>query len=224
MKTVKTMQTQPIRTKIRPECVDVCGRLRSQPAQVTRGASGQASEGSTVKEHFQTFLSMLEDATSRIAADYFELPVHGADPMYRERVYCYELYHQLRCAFGNYPFGLGGEVDKAGHPHFDDGPYAGSKPDLLVHTPGKMHRNLAIVEVKRATVRRDDIGHDLGKLQWFCDNAAYFGGVFLVYGEVGESDVLERKIRDAAGQASIDLTDLACMYHRNVGKQARRIL
>lgn len=176
-----------------------------------------------MNEEFQSFIALLEVATSRIDAEYFQLPVYDEDAMYRERVYCYELYHQLRCAFGNFPFSLGGEVDKTGHPHFASGPYARSKPDLLVHAPGYMNRNLAIVEVKRATVSRDDIIHDLGKLQWFCDNAAYFRGVFLVYGEDRRPGELVRRIHDAADKASVDLTRLTCLHHRSVGKPAQRI-
>jgi len=177
-----------------------------------------------VNEEFQTFLSMLEVATSRIAGAYFQLPVSGADSMYRERVYCYELYHQLRRISGDFPFSFGGEVDKTGHPHFEDGQYARSKPDLLVHEPGSMNRNLAVVEVKRADANRGAMGRDLGKLAWFCDRAAYFGGVFLVYGEAGPPDVLERKIRNAASEASTDMTCLTCLYHRSVGEPARRVL
>ena len=48
----------------------------------------------------------LQDATAAIGEEYFRLPIHGSDPAYRERVYCYELYHQTRlsrinawCAF-----------------------------------------------------------------------------------------------------------------------------
>ena len=39
---------------------------------------------------------ILEQATAAIASEYFRLPVWNADPVYRERVYCYELYHQMR--------------------------------------------------------------------------------------------------------------------------------
>ena len=39
---------------------------------------------------------ILRQATAAIGRDYFLLPIHGAAPVYRERVYCYELYHQMR--------------------------------------------------------------------------------------------------------------------------------
>ena len=38
---------------------------------------------------------VIQEATAAIDAMYFQLPVDGGDPVYRERVYCYELYHQM---------------------------------------------------------------------------------------------------------------------------------
>lgn len=181
-----------------------------------------------MNQEFRTFITMLETATSRIRHDYFQLPVCDADAMYRERVYCYELYHQLRCLFDEladeFPFSLGGEVDKTGHPLFRDGPYPRAKPDLLVHEPGSMSRNLAVVEVKPATPSRADIGHDLGKLESFCDRAQYFRGVFLVYGGAGEPDELAGRVRAAADARSTDLARLTCLYHRRAGEPARCVL
>jgi len=44
----------------------------------------------------EQFTQIFRDATAAIPPEYFLLPIHGADPVYRERVYCYELYHQMR--------------------------------------------------------------------------------------------------------------------------------
>lgn len=41
----------------------------------------------------QQFNAIFSEATSNIEQAYFRLSVHGANPVYRERVYCYELYH-----------------------------------------------------------------------------------------------------------------------------------
>lgn len=35
----------------------------------------------------EEFDQILADATEAIAENYFQLPVHGGDPVYRERVY-----------------------------------------------------------------------------------------------------------------------------------------
>ena len=62
----------------------------------------------------------VQKATSRIGRVYFALPVCGMPtPIKRERVYCYELYHQLRCL----PLDttVTAEPDKRGHPSFAAG-------------------------------------------------------------------------------------------------------
>lgn len=171
-------------------------------------------------------MGMLAAATAQIGDIYFQLPVAGLeDAIYRERVYCYELYHWLRNGWNGFDFSLGGEVDKGGHPNFQRGPYAGTKPDFLVHRPGDMDRNLTCVEVKPCIRPADEFRDDLRKLTWFCDNARYYRGVFLVYGveerETQEFDLLMRKLRAAADDRGIDLRRITLLHHARVGEPAR---
>jgi len=178
---------------------------------------------------FATFEDKLARAAIQIDEEYFQLPVADADTVYRERVYCYELYHQLRCLWNGFPFSLGGEVDKVKHPFFEDGPYATAKPDFLVHRPGDMSRNLACVEVKPCCRASRDYQDDLRKLTWFCRNARYHGGIFLVYGlEVGETPdraLLRRKLdRAAANQDDIDLRMVRIMHHAEAGQMAEKVI
>jgi hypothetical protein len=175
---------------------------------------------SELMKAFERLLDLIGKATSHIGAEYFQLPVADADAVYRARVYCYELYHQLRSLWGDFPFSLGGEIDKQGNPHFRDGPYAAAVPDLLVHVPGDMRRNVAIVEAKSAK-GLGGTGDDLRKLGWFCAKAQYFRGVFLVYGEAGEADRLSARIRRAGPDT--DFTRVACLYHRRVGERAEEL-
>jgi hypothetical protein len=174
-----------------------------------------------MEEGLQQLIAMLTAATSQITADYFQLPVADADAVYRERVYCYELYHRLRAMWGAFPFSLGGEVDKVGHPAFQDGPYARAKPDFLVHMPGAMDQNLAVIEVKPATASVMELGRDLLKLSWFCENARYFKGILLVYGDAGEDETLNQRLRSAIG--GVDTTPLTFLYHRNTGTLAQEL-
>jgi hypothetical protein len=167
-----------------------------------------------MEEALNHFEEMLAAAVARIGRDYFQLPVAGADAVYRERVYCYELYHQLRSAWGDFPFSVGGEIDKAGHPFFRDGPYGRSKPDLLIHSPGDMLRNLACVEVKCATVSTEALRADLEKLAWFCNNARYFAGIQLIYGDAGGLDHVRRRLQEAA--RGLDVGALRFLYHARV--------
>jgi hypothetical protein len=153
----------------------------------------RATTAENAMEHeLRFFEEMLARASGCIGPEYFQLPLADADAVYRERVYCYELYHQLRCLWDGFPFSLGGEVDKGGHPRFQNGPYAHAKPDLLVHVPGNMDANLACIEVKPIGRPVAEFTADLRKLTWFCQNANYYRGIFLVYGEAKMTKPCER--------------------------------
>ena len=92
---------------------------------------------------------ILQVATASVEAMYFHLNIDGGDPVFRERVYCYELYHKMR---SNWPsqsrYFLNGELDKSAHPILRELGADHAKPDLLVHTPGYMAGNYAIIDVK----------------------------------------------------------------------------
>jgi hypothetical protein len=178
-----------------------------------------------MRKEFARFEELLIAATAEIADDYFQLPVAGADAVYRERVYCYELYHQLRCLWKDFPFRIGGEVDKRGHPHFEGGPYALAKPDLLVHVPKNMGRNLVVVEVKPCSFSKDQAKEDLKKLAWFCRKADYYGGVFLVYGALGDShETLARRVAEAASDEEINMDQIHVFHHAASRRPAARIV
>ena len=67
----------------------------------------------------EQFTQILQDATAAIGDEYFLLPIERADPVNRERVYCYELYHQMRLLWPKGSvYRLNAEVDKVGHPYF----------------------------------------------------------------------------------------------------------
>lgn len=168
-----------------------------------------------MEQAYDRLVLKLNNAAARIGEEYFQLPVADTDAVYRERVYCYELYHQLRSGWDDFPFCLGGEIDKSGNPHFRGGPYAGAQPDLLVHVPGNMDDNLAVIEVKSANVGLGAIRADLQKLAWFCQNARYFRGIFIVYGESGDGERMAAKIRRAA--PDLNPQQIVCAYHRRAG-------
>jgi len=150
-------------------------------------------------ESMQELSSVLAAATAAIEPGYFRLSIHGGDPVYRERVYCYELYHQMRlrwprgCAFA-----LNGEVDKAAHPILMKLGADGFKPDLLVHTPGDMAGNHAVMEVKSARAVRNGFPKDLKTLAVFRQAVGYERAIYLIYG--GETS--DGLIRSMAGYAT----------------------
>jgi hypothetical protein len=108
------------------------------------------------QQDYQYFIKSLIDAAEKIEPHYFQLPVaEGEEPKYRERVYCYELYHQLRCILGDnfqFQYKLNGEVDKRGHPIFRKA----KKPDFIVHSPGDMKHNLVVIEVIKQEITNID--------------------------------------------------------------------
>ena len=119
--------------------------------------------------------------------------------IYRERVYCYELYHQMRllmdeigglCATEeSTSFTFNGEVDKTAHPILKDTKVGQRKPDFLVHCPGCGNDfNDTVIEVKKADVDKDGILKDLKSLCLFCTVANYKRAILLVYGTDPKSE------------------------------------
>jgi hypothetical protein len=138
-------------------------------------------------EPLTLFLETLLSAAEQVGPAYFQLPVAGREePQYRERVYAYELYHLVR---SNWPatlgrYSLGGEVDKRGHPLIRGNKLDNAKPDLIVHVPGDMEQNLAVVEIKSSLPTESEVRTDIEKLAAFCNDrlGRYDAGYFLVYG------------------------------------------
>jgi hypothetical protein len=166
----------------------------------------------------ERFLALLVEATARIPAHYFQLPTAGGvEAIYRERVYCYELYHQLRRLLEGEErlarYALSGEVDKQGHAIMRQ--YA---PDFVFHIPGRME-NLVVVEVKPVNASLRGIQKDLDTLTYFVSPpVSYQCGVHLVYGN--NEDLFARFKRKFC---ALDPEQLLLFWHRHQGEPATRI-
>lgn len=177
-------------------------------------------------EHTDAFRNLLTRSAAYVDADYFQLPVAELETRtYRERVYSYELYHQLRCRWTDPLVGytLGGEVDKRGHPLIRGNVLDNIKPDLIVHVPGDMSRNLAVVEIKAHLPERADIRRDVEKLAAFCDpsRGRYACGFFLVYGTPeGECATLVERCLDAIHGVNFYGKPLDLVVHSKQGQDA----
>lgn len=126
---------------------------------------------------------ILADATAAISATYFHLPIFGGPPVWRERVYCYELYHQMRLRWPeDCPLILTGEVDKRAHPIFQELEARQAIPDLLVHSPGQMDQNFAVMEIKSQQAQPQGVQKDMATLQEFRDTIGYQRALYLVFG------------------------------------------
>lgn len=143
-----------------------------------------------MEEQIEIFINSLLTGTENIEEKYFQLPVTYREFIYRERGYCYELYHQIRSILPpDYSYTLSGEIHKIGHPLIS--PTCGNIiPDFLVHNPGRMgdEDNLIIVEVKSiegAILGNPDKGleKDFNTLNCMTSiENGYSLGVILIYG------------------------------------------
>lgn len=162
---------------------------------------------------------ILSDATGSIEGGYFHLNIDGSDPVYRERVYCYELYHQMRLLWpDDTPYYLNGEIDKAAHPILSEIGAAHKKPDLLVHQPGYMSGNHAIIEVKKSLAPPDGIKKDLETLSLFINKVGYKRAIYLFYGDEVDETLVER-VQNLASDIK-HLASIELWFHQEVGQQA----
>ena len=140
------------------------------------------------EQDFQQFLKFLMKAMQNIDSHYFQLRFADNDKLklkYRERVYCYELYHQLRLLLGDdFPYKLDGELDKKSHRII----LGEEKPDFVIHVPGEMEQNMVVIEVKTLVAVKGDMNklrNDFGKLKRFIsEEAKYYRAIMLIYGSV----------------------------------------
>jgi hypothetical protein len=176
-------------------------------------------------------IAWLVQASRLVAEAYMRLPVADADPQYRERVYCYELYHQLRCHWtSKFPYTLCGEIDKRKHAYVRGKYLDNIKPDFLVHNPEHMDpdSNLLAVEVKPANTSSMAIVQDLQKLTALRSalknshdqSANYQHAIFWVYG--GVPDAWKKLTGQLRGNRfdDVDLTLIRCFIHERPGRSA----
>ena len=165
----------------------------------------------------ERFLQLLLETTSLIQPHYFQLPVAGVpEAILRERVYCYELYHQLRTLISREAMfancALSGEIDKQGHPLIRQ-----YSPDFVLHVPGRTE-NHVIVEVKPITGSARGIRKDRNSIEYFLSaDVGYTNGVHLVYGN-GAINRFEAAWRRPPPAGNVDL-----LWHRQPGERAQRV-
>jgi len=174
----------------------------------------------TTEQDFRLFLECLIEAGSRMYDPHnFQLPEAGREkPKFRERVYCYELYHQLRNALesklADFAYKLDGEVDKAGHRIIR----GEMKPDFIVHLRGEMNRNLVVIEVKPLDVEPRELRKDIGKLKRLVEEAGYQQAIMLIYGG-GKQDDLPPQILAEARRLLGDDKKTLLLWHSGPGKE-----
>lgn len=123
-------------------------------------------------------------AASNVPEIYFDVPIAGtSNTIYREQVYCYELYHQIRLLLTDSAIiKLFGEIDKGGHPLIASTKFKRYKPDFIFHRPNKMNQNLIAVETKTVDARKSSVISSAEQFVNFVKDGAYKLGIFYVYG------------------------------------------
>ena len=159
---------------------------------------------------------IIRKATARVEDDYFHIKIAGGDSIYRERVYCYELYHQMRCWWPKeMRLLVQGELDKSGNQNFPPG--LGKTPDFLIHTPASMKNNYAIIEVKPSNADPGNIHNDLEKLSLFQSEVDYQRAIYLIYGD--EAADCAKRVIDRAEKFQ-ELEPIELWLHEEPGKPA----
>ncbi|NOU94887.1 hypothetical protein GC093_16900 [Paenibacillus sp. LMG 31456] len=129
---------------------------------------------------FFEFFEKYQDATRRISKKFWEIKRFGApDAKLKERVYCYELYHQIRCMWkDSSDYVLHGEMDKIDHSILN------GIPDFILHKPESMESNLAVIEVKHSD--NSAITDDIVKLHNYMLTGRYTYSICHVFGTLSE--------------------------------------
>ena len=139
---------------------------------------------------YERLLKIIESSINAVGEKYFNFQVAGSDePVKRERVYCSELYHQMRMKWEHFEYDLNIEPDKKNHPIIEK--YCGPvDPDLVAHRGGNMgpEDNLSVIEVKTSSGDLTaGIEKDLKTINCMTSIPnGYYGGVVIVFGKLTE--------------------------------------
>ena len=145
----------------------------------------------------------------------------GGRSAYRERVYCYELYHQLRMIWPERShYILNGELDKRSHPIFQAIGINNIKPDLLIHKYESMQHNYCALEVKCEGAKSIDVHKDLRTLYLLRKRAGYQRSIYLLIGRNLSSTLT--KVKNII-RASSESLDIEVWIHTNANTPAQQI-
>lgn len=154
----------------------------------------QRTRNNPIAEKYTCFL---KEALSKIDQSYYRV-LTTYDEIVRERVFCYEFYHQMRLCEENYNLSkLHAEIDKSGHGEFKTEDR--KNPDFIFHNPGTMSGNQVIIEVKGNI--DGDMFKDFETLTTFCKDYQYKLGYFILFGN--SLSVFKHHLRRAGNRVEI---------------------
>lgn len=133
------------------------------------------------KDICDDYVSLVVDALQNVDVEYFEIQQYGTEnTKRRERVFCYELYHQMRKIQERrklLDLTINGEINKTGHPQIIEN----FDPDFVIHRQGSMGKNHAVIEVKTSKDKRG-IFKDFETIKCMVNCYGYKIGMFLITG------------------------------------------
>lgn len=137
-------------------------------------------------KEIEKYLNIITEALNHVEDQYYNLETtYEPTGIVRERVFCYELYHQIRCIQtkqNETRLSLNGEIDKRGHLEFDKDDQ--KNPDFVFHIPGKMLDNTFVIEIKgsiKTSSYVDACVKDFQTLELFVHKYKYKMGIFILY-------------------------------------------
>ncbi|MBT9255308.1 hypothetical protein KMZ30_06925 [Phycicoccus sp. KQZ13P-1] len=173
------------------------------------------------RAHGAAFDLLLREAVVGVPSEYFSLPYldkqRASTTAHQERVYCYELYHQMRLVMAESKhdaiaaavedgWRVNGEVAKGLS-------YISGRqiPDFIWHKPGSLE-NGHVLEVKSAAARWAPLHSDVKKLQEFKAQAGYAHATLLTFGPIPTESAALSSLRALAVGAGVGI-----LFHRGVG-------
>ncbi len=150
-------------------------------------------------DNISYYINIIKSALNNIEQYYYKIKtLYSKEGIVRERVFCYELYHQIRLIDNRKDLSIHGEIDKRGHDGFskDDR----KNPDFIFHIPETFDKNTIVMEVKgslngsikkseeegKLSLNYEGIYKDLNTLQIFINEYYYKEGVFVLYNHTPE--------------------------------------
>lgn len=181
-------------------------------------------------EAFDIFNSALYEAISKIDKEYYKVRLaYFNQTIYRENVYCFELYHQLRKILGDqYTYALSGKVDKASHPDIVDRCLE-FQSDFLIHQPGVINQDASLAIMYVCSLDSAFRYHEAMIEQFQRMSCAtnvrdgYHRGIMLIYGD--DKTELDRGIYDLYKNYCREAYErVILLYHNQIGAKPVKII
>ena len=155
-------------------------------------------------------MQFIEDALNNVDKNYYSIVTGDNDRqkiVFRERVFCYEFYHQMRRIqeTSRFSINIDAEINKSGHEVIEED----FDPDFVIHKRGSMRKNYAVIEVK---MRLENFRKDFETLCCMINKYNYKCGVFILLNNSYDKFVekAREKLKSICFQAAKDKIYVLC--------------